>query len=305
MSKKLVSLFLALALMLACVPALAEGGVTVTDMTGREITLDGPATKIVALTAADVEIIYALGAGDLLVGRGEYCDYPAEALEKKSVQSGYETNLEEILNLKPDVVIMATMAQSKEQVEALEQAGVKVIVSDAQDLEGVYTAISLIGQVVGKDDEAAELVRKMQDTFAEIKAKAENTGKTIYFEVSAPYEGSAWSAGSGTFMDELAGICGLTNIFADQTSWIQVSEEQILERNPDYIVTTSMYGGNDAEVLDELIHRAGWEQVSAMQNGKVFGLSSDEMTRPGPRLMDAVVALYEFIYGAEAEEPAA
>ena len=305
MSKKLVSLFLALALMLACVPVLAEGGITVTDMTGREITLDGPATKIVALTAADVEIIYALGAGDLLVGRGEYCDYPAEALEKKSVQSGYETNLEEILALEPDVVIMATMAQSKEQVKALEQAGVKVIVSDAQNLEGVYTAITLIGQVVGKNDEAAELVRKMQDTFAEVKAKAESTGKTVYFEVSPPYEGSAWSAGSDTFMDELAGICGLTNIFADQTSWIQVSEEQILERNPDYIVTTSMYGGNDAEVLDELIHRAGWEAVAAIQNGNVIGLSSDEMTRPGPRLMDAVLALYEFVSGAEAEEPAA
>ena len=62
-------------------------------MTGREITLDAPATKIVALTASDVEIIYALGAGDLLVGRGEYCDWPAEVLDKPVVKSGAETNL--------------------------------------------------------------------------------------------------------------------------------------------------------------------------------------------------------------------
>ena len=130
MSKKLVSLFLALALVLACVPVFAEGGITFTDMTGREITLDGPATKIVALTASDVEIIYALGAGDLLVGRGEYCDYPAEALEKPVVGSGANTNVEEILALEPDVVIMETMAQSEDQVNALEQAGVKVIVTN-------------------------------------------------------------------------------------------------------------------------------------------------------------------------------
>ena len=91
MSRKLVSLFLALALLASCVPAFAEDGVTVTDMTGREITLDGPAAKIVALTASDVEIIYALGAGDLLVGRGEWCNWPAEVLDKPVVKSGAET----------------------------------------------------------------------------------------------------------------------------------------------------------------------------------------------------------------------
>ena len=70
--------------------------VTLTDMTGREITLDAPAERVVALTAADCEILYALGAGDLLVGRGEYCDYPAEVLDVPSVQSGYETNIEPV-----------------------------------------------------------------------------------------------------------------------------------------------------------------------------------------------------------------
>ncbi len=305
MSKKLVSLFLALALVLACVPVLAEGGITVTDMTGREIVLDGPASKIVALTASDVEILYALGAGDLLVGRGEYCDYPAEALEKPSVQSGYETNLEEIISLEPDVVIMATMAQTEEQVEELEKAGIRVIVSDAQDLEGVYTAITLIGQVVGKNDEAAALKKEMTDTFVQISAKAPSTGKTIYFEVSAPYEGSLWAAGSNTFMDELAALCGLSNIFADQPAWVQASEEQVIERNPDYIVTTAMYGGNDEAVINELKTRAGWENVTAIKDGNVFGLESNQITRPGPRLMDAIKALYELVYGAEEEAPAA
>ena len=304
MSKKLVSLFLTLALVLACVPVFAEGGVTVTDMTGREITLEGPAAKIVALTASDVEIIYALGAGDLLVGRGEYCDYPAEALEKPVVKSGAETNLEEILDLQPDVVIMATMAQTEDQVNALEEAGVKVIVSDAQNLEGVYTAITLIGQVVGKNDEAAALVKEMQDTFAEIRAKAADSGKTIYFEVS-PLQWGLWAAGKDTFMDELAGICGLTNAFADVPGWGAVSEEQVFEKDPDYIVTTSMYWGEGPTPVEEILGRAGWDQLKAVQNNQIFNADSNEITRPGPRLMDAVKALYDFVYGAAEEVPAA
>ena len=304
MSKKLVSLFLALALMLACVPALAEGGITVTDMTGREITLDGPAAKIVALTASDVEIIYALGAGDLLVGRGEYCDYPAEVLEKPVVKSGGETNLEEILALEPNVVIMATMAQTEDQVKALEDAGVKVIVSDAQNLEGVYTAISLIGQVVGKDAEAAAMIQGMKDTFEEIKAKAEPTGKTIYFEVS-PLAWGLWAGGKGTFMDELAEICGLTNAFADVTGWGEISEEQVFEKDPDYIVTTSMYYGEGPTPVEEIMGRPGWEQLKAVQNKQIFNADSNVITRPGPRLADAVKALYDFVYGAEEEAPAA
>ena len=305
MSKKLVSLFLCLLMLCACLPVTAEDGITVTDMTGREITLEGPAKKIVALTASDVEILYALGAGDLLVGRGEYCDWPAEVLEKPVVKSGAETNLEEVLALEPDVVIMATMAQTKEQVEALEQAGVKVIVSDAQDLEGVYTAITLIGQVTGKNAEAEALVQQMKDTFAAIAEKAENTGKTIYFEVS-PLEWGLWAGCKGTFMDEIATICGLTNAFGDLDGWQAISEEQVLERDPDYIVTTSMYWGEGPTPEEEIKSRAGWDVLNAVKNNQVFNADSNAITRPGPRLMEAAEALFEFISApADEEVPAA
>ena len=89
-----------------------DTSVTVTDMTGREVTLEEPVTRIVALTASDCEIICALGGMDLLVGRGTYCDYPAEVQEIPSVQSGYETNIEQIIALEPQVLLMSTMAQS-------------------------------------------------------------------------------------------------------------------------------------------------------------------------------------------------
>lgn len=305
MTKKIVSLFLALVMAFSLTAAFAEStAVTVTDMAGREITLDAPATKVVALTASDCEILAALGAEDTLVGRGEYCDYPESVLEVPAVQSGADTNLEQIIALEPQVVIMAKMAQTEEQVAALEEAGIRVVVSDAQDIEGVYTAIRLIGTLVGRNDEAEAMVADMQSAFADIAAKSENTGKTVYFEVS-PLQWGLWTAGKGTFMDELATMCGLTNAFADVEGWAEISEEQVLERDPDYIVTISMYYGEGPTPVEEIKSRAGWDALKAVQNDAIFNADSNEVSRPGPRLKDAAEALYTFVTGEEALTPAA
>ena len=278
--------------------------VTLTDMTGREITLDAPAERVVALTASDCEILYALGAGDLLVGRGEYCDYPAEVLDVPSVQSGYDTNIEQIIALEPQVLLMSTMAQTDEQVQQLEAAGVRVVVSDAQDIEGTYTAINMIGELVGRQAEAASIVESMQKTFDEIRANAGDGTKSIYFEVS-PLQYGLWTAGSGTFMDEIANMLGLTNCFADVTGWGEISEEQVLERDPDYIVTISMYYGEGPTPVEEIKSRAGWDALKAVQNDAIFNADSNEVSRPGPRLKDAAEALYTFVTGEEALTPAA
>ena len=270
--------------------------VTLTDMTGREITLDEPATRIVALTPSDCEILYAIGAGDLLVGRGEYCDYPAEVTEIPAVESGSDTNIEQIVELQPQVLLMSTMSQTDEQVQQLEAAGVHVVVSDAQDIEGVYTAIHMIGELVGKQDEAASVVESMQKTFDEIKANAGDGSKTVYFEVS-PLQYGLWTAGTGTFMDEIANMMGLKNCFADVTGWSEISEEQVLERNPDYIVTISMYYGEGPTPEEEILARPGWENVTAVKNGKILNLQNNELSRPAPRLAEGAQALYDFVYG--------
>ena len=303
-TKKLIALALAL-LMLAGLgtSALADddASVTVTDMSGREITLKEPATRVVALTAADCEILYAIGAGETLVGRGEYCDYPAEVFDVPSVQSGYETNIEQIMALEPQVVLMATMAQSVEQVEALEKAGIAVVVSDAQDIEGVYTAIRMIGTLMGYDENAEALVAGMQDTFAELKEASKGDGsESIYFEVS-PLQWGLWTAGTGTFMDEITQMLGLKNAFADVEGWGEISEEQVIERAPDYIVTITMYFGEGPTPEEEIMSRAGWENIPAVANGKILNLQNNELSRPGPRLADGARMLCEFIYGAEEE----
>lgn len=303
-TRNILSLLTALALALSAPAAVAEG-LTLTDMAGREITLEAPATRVIALNPADCEILYALGAEDVLVGRGEYCNYPGDVTELPSVNSGAETNIEQILALEPQAIIMSKMAQTVEQVEALEAAGVRVIISDAQDLAGVYDAIAMLGELTGRQEAAAALAEEMQAGFDALREKAEDTGKTVYFEVS-PLEWGLWTSGADTFLDELAQIVGLTNAFSDVTGWAEISQEQVLARDPDYIVTTAAYYGEGELPVDEIVAREGWQDLKAVKNGAVYNADADMTSRPGPRLLDAAQDLFDFVYGTgEAAQPAA
>jgi len=306
MSKKLVSLFLAVLMVFSLAASLAEGSaITVTDMHGREITLSEAATRIVVMQPSDCEILCAIGCEDTIVGRGQYVDYPASVLELPVVQSGAETNIEEILALNPQVVLMNDMSQSEEQVKQLEENGVKVVVSSATDIEGVYYAIRMIGALMGKEDNAEAVIADMQATFDEIRASSVNEGKSVYFEVS-PLQWGLWTAGKNTFMDELAEICGLTNAFSDMDGWASVSEEQVLARDPDYIVTITMYYGEGPTPVEEILGREGWGDLKAVKNGTVLNAESNAISRPGPRLKDAAIELFNFINGTGSEEaPAA
>lgn len=296
MFKKLVSL-LCCTLMVLSVAAACAQGVTVTDMYGRTIALDSPATRIVALSAADCEILCALGAEPLLVARGEYCDYPVSIQSLPVLQSGANTNLEEILALAPQVVLMSDMAQAKEIVDLLEANGVRVVVSNADDIAGVYTAIRMIGALTAHQAEAEALIGDMQSTFDAIAQKQASFGKTVYFEVS-PLQWGLWTAGKHTFMDELATLCGLTNSFANIEGWNAISEEQVLNCNPDIIVTIAMYGGEGTTPVEEIAGRAGWENLKAVQDGQIYNADSNAISRPGPRLKDAALELYGFLTNA-------
>ena len=177
MSKKLVSLFLALLMVFGTASVLAEGtGITVKDMFDREITLDEPATRIVVMQPSDCEILCAIGCEEALVGIGQYCDYPASIAALPVVQSGQETNIEEILALRPQVVLMNDMAQSEEQVKRLEENGVRVAVSKAEDIEGVYYAIRMIGRLMGKE-ENAEAVKANSNSSVRTNTGSSGAGK--------------------------------------------------------------------------------------------------------------------------------
>lgn len=293
--KRLFCIVLAMIIAACAMTAFASAEeISITDMMGREVKLSTPAQRIVALTAADCEILYAIGAGEYLVGRGEYCDYPDAVLDVPSVQSGYETNVEQIIALHPDVLLMSAMDQTADQVAQLENAGIRVVVSDADDIAGTYQAISMIGALMGREAEADAVIASMQETFDQVKR--ENSGKTIYFEVS-PLQYGLWTAGAGTFMNEIAEMIGLTNCFSDVNGWAEISEEQVLSRNPDYIVTISMYYGEGPTPTEEIMARAGWENVTAVKNGAILNLANNELSRPANRLADGAQMLYDFVYG--------
>ena len=162
----------------------------------------------------------------------------------------------------------------------------------------------MIGHLMGKDENAEAVIADMQATFAEIKEKCADEGKTVYFEVS-PLQWGLWTAGKGTFMDELARLRGLTNAFEDLNDWASISEEQVIARDPDYIVTITMYYGEGPTPVEEILGRDGWQDMKAIRDAQVFNAESNAISRPGPRLKDAAIELFNFIYGAQEEAPAA
>lgn len=275
---------------------------TVTDVTGNTLEVPEKLERVVALSPNDCEIIYALGAGDLLVGRGEYCNYPEEALEVPSVQSGSEINVEQIIALEPQLLVMSKMDTTPDQIEAIRNAGIAVCMDDETDIAGVYESIRVLGEVFDRDEKAEEIVTGMQDTFAELQEKVKGKeGSSVYFEVS-PLEYGLWTTGKDTFMNEIAEMLGLENIFADVSGWAEVSEEQVLERNPDYIVTITMYFGEGETPVEEIMGRTGWQDVTAVKEGNVYNANSDQISRPGPRLAEAAEMLYDFVYEEKEEQ---
>lgn len=269
----------------------------VTDMMGREVRVDNTIERVAVLMPSDAEILYALDKGDLIVGRGTYVDYPEAVLSAPTVATGDDLNLEEIMALDPQVVIMTTMGKNDNQLASMEEAGLSVYLTDAKTIDEVYTAIEHLGELVGAEENAEALIQEMKETFDKYTAlAAEQEEKTVYYEIS-PLEFGLWTGGSGSFMNEIGSMLNLKNIFSDVDGWGEISAEQVLERNPDYIITTSMYMGQGPTPEEEIMQREGWKDVQAVVDAHVYSANSDEFTRPGPRLINAIETLYTKIYG--------
>lgn len=269
---------------------------SVTDFRGVQVTLNQAPQKIISLLPSNTEIIFALGAGDKLIAVSEYCNYPEDANKKEKLPTGEKLNIESLISLKPDLVILGKMDIVDDQIKQIEDSGIKVVVTDANDIEGTYKVIELIGKIIGRDNDAKNLVSSMKKGFDDIKKEVQGkTGKTVYVEVS-PLEYGLWSCGKDTFVQELIELVGSSNIFADTTSWTAVSEEQVIERNPDVIFTTAspLTGINDP--TGEILGRQNWANINAIKNNQVYMLDADILSRPGPRLVEAAKAILTAIY---------
>jgi len=269
----------------------------VTDSRGVEVTFEKTPEKIISLMPSDTEIIYDLGLGDNLIAVSKYDDYPADTKNKTKLDSGTNMNVESVLGLKPDVVVLGKTAQNADQYKQLENAGIKVIVTDANNIEETYKVIEMLGKVFKTEAKAAEIINGMKKGFEEIKAEVAGKPSTkVYVEIS-PVAYGPWTGGQGTFQDELLTLVGAVNIFHDVSGWQQISEEQVITRNPDVIITTDMYSYPDP--VGEIKGRAIWANVAAIKNNKVFLTDSNLLNRPGPRLVDAAKELVSIIYGGK------
>jgi iron complex transport system substrate-binding protein len=281
----------------AAVPA--SESYKVTDSRGKEVFFAKAPEKIISLLPSDTEIIYALGAGDQLIAVDTYSNYPKEAAKKQQLSSGDKMSVETIIGLKPDLVILGEMDQTEDQFKQLEDAGIKVIATQAGDIADTYKVIDMIGKTLNEESKATEIINGMKKDFAQIKEQVKNNPpKKVYIEIS-PLKYKLWSCGKGTFQNELLTLIGATNIFSDITSWKEVSEEQVLSRNPGIIITTvgPMYGV--ADPVSEIKARANWNKIDAVKNGRVYVTDSDAIQRPGPRLATAAKDLVKIIYGTK------
>lgn len=270
--------------------------VTITDDAGREVTIESEPESIVSIQASNTEILYALGVGDRMVGVSDYDNYPPEALEVQKV-GGQDMDAELVMTLLPDIAFVTTYHHDNhaEILKQFEDAGITVVVTgSATSFEDVYKTISMIATSVGKADEGDTIITDMKDRLAAVKEKAEGITdkKKVWVEVSpAP---DIFTTGQNTFMHEMLEAINATNAAEDQDGWVKMTEEEIVQLNPDVIITTyGYYVDNSAE---QVLSRDGWAEVTAIKDEQVFDVDSDTVTRPGPRLIEGVETLAKFIY---------
>ena len=296
--KKLLSLLLILSLALSGA-ALAETTYpfATEDMNGNAVTIEEQPDAVVSLTPSNTEILYSLGAGDLVKGVDSYSNYPAEALENATAVGSYaDTDIEAVLALEPDVVFAGTGTLQEEARAQLAEAGVVVVETEAMDYAGIPTSIQRIADIL--NIVAQPLLTEMRDKEAALLETAAEAGScTVYFALSFGEYGE-WSAGPGTFIDTMITMAGGVNIMDDPAlPWPNPSLESILEADPDVILVS---GGDEMAQL--FLEGEAYQDLSAVQNGHVYGVDADMSNRPGPRIVDSLGEFVSAINDALAAE---
>lgn len=258
--------------------------------TGEEAIIKEESMRIVSVAPSITELIYALGKGDQLVGRSDYCDYPVEANEVPSVGSLSDPNIEKILELQPDIVFAS--AHFKEDIaKKLEGLGIKIeVIYNAEDFSGSYDAINRVGEMVNAKDEALELVVSLEKEIEYIKEQVkEQEIPTVYYVVGFGKDGD-YTATGDTFVAQMIEIAGGENIAKDATGW-KYSLEKIIEEDPEYILISQNYG-----MKEEFEQTEGYKELSAVKHNKLIEIDDDLLNRQGPRLAQGVESLAKILH---------
>jgi cobalamin transport system substrate-binding protein len=275
-----------LALLSACTPGrTANNGPSreIKDDAGRLVSIPTKVDRVVSLAPNLTEIVFAVGAGNRLVGRTSYCDYPPEAKAIAEVGDTIHPNIEPIIALKPQVVLVSTASQLEAFTQQLQGQNIAVFVTDPHDLEGVFRSIEQIGEIVGEKDRANQLVQKLRErTNAVEQAAKQKPPVRVFYQASGE---PLYTAGRDSFVTDLMRRAGAVSVTADVPgAWPKYSNESALAARPEAIIlpTGGSMGAANANVADAL------RQSPAVLNGRVYKINDDHLARPGPRLVDGL-----------------
>ncbi len=274
-----------------------QTAVIVTDDLDREVTINQPVQSVVSLAASNTEILCAISLCENLVGVDLFSDYPEEvqALEKVT-NLDMSVNFELILSLKPDLVLVSELTPV-EQVDSLASLGLPVYyLANPKTLDDLPAHILKAGEATGFSDEAETVALALEERIAAVDEKLSGISERplVFYELDATDPLKPWTAGPGSFIDDLIYRAGGENIAADLIgAYPQISQEALILQNPDFIILgDSNYGVTAADVAG----RPGWEDLSAVLNSQVIEFNDDLGARPGPRLVDGLEQLAEIFH---------
>lgn len=260
-------------------PATGEYPLAVTDSEGRSVTIRARPQRIIAMAPSITEILFALGAGDRIVGVDTYSDYPEAARNLPRIGDLLNPNYEAMVAARPDLVF--AIGGSRKMWEKLDAAGVPVVVLQPASLRQVMQAIELVGRVIGASAEAARVVREMERQLEEIQVKLGYTAyrPRVFWEI---WHDPLISAGPGAFMDDLIRLAGGINLAGNAgTAWPEVSLEAIVAADPEIILTSDREWARKVLAGD----LPAWAGTTAVRRGNVIVVDDDLTHRPGPRMI--------------------
>ena len=296
MKKRLLAIIMSFMLVFT-VGCASNSETTVTDREGNEVTIPTKLERIISTAPSNTEILVELGLSDKLVAVDTYSE-GIEGLNDSTERMDMNApDAEKIIELNPDIIIASgynAAAAGEDPYKAIKDAGIPVVyIPSSNSIEGIYKDIEFIASVVGENKKGEEIVSNMKSEIA----KYEELGKTIkdkksvYLEISpAP---SIYTVGNSTFMNEMLEIIGAKNIFADEEGWVSPTEESIIEKNPDVILTTVNYVENATK---QILSRDGWEDITAIKNKDVYYIDSNSASRPSHNILKALDEMSKLVY---------
>ncbi|EES91028.1 ABC transporter substrate-binding protein [Clostridium botulinum] len=260
------------------------------DSYNREVTIDKEPTRIVSIAPNITETVFALGKGEKLVGKTDYCDYPKDVKKVQTIGSLTKPNIEKIVELKPDVVIASTHFK-KEVLSKLEKLNIKVLVLyGAETFDGVYDTINKVGEVLNAKSQASKLVNNMKEKVANVTNKVKNSNKPkVYYVVSYGKMGDFTATGD-TFIGSMIEMAGGINVAKDSTKW-QYSIEKLVEKNPDIIICSKYFNTKKGIEISN-----GYKDLKAIKNGKLIEIDNNLLDRQGPRIAEGLEDLAKIIH---------